>query len=166
MTERTDLRFRIRPERLALDRRLWPPRREIPPRAIAGVFFSHYVAFSVSGVEMFGDEDDPTSLYPLLAITVFMRHSLHKSSELGFAEFAPMTGNDPTFFRALPDGYVEVTGLDGAVAVAKREEIEQAMDRFDASVREFLLAEFPDLREHSAYGWWFRGESPPPDFFE
>lgn len=166
MTNATVLTFEIRPSKVEADRKRWPPKPEFGPRIVGHTYFTHPVRFAVNGVEMFGPRDNPLLLVPLIGVGVFMRHHLDESRQRGSAAFEPLPGYVPIYFRHLPNGYVEVTGPSGGQAVATREEIEQAMDRFDASVREFLLAEFPDLREHSAYGWWFRGEPPPEGFFE
>lgn len=165
MTDRTALTFEIRPSGVALDNKSWPPKPELGPRILGHIYFVHPVKFSVNSVEMFGPQDNPLMLLPLISLGVFMRRALRESQDRESAEFEPLPGYSPTVFRDLPDGHVEVTGPSGGVAVAKRQDIESALDDFDAAVRNFLLREFPGVATDAAYGWWIRGESPPPDFF-
>lgn len=102
----------------------------------------------------------------LVSIAIHMRRALDESDSSRVASFEPLDTYPPIVFRGLPAGDVEVTGQNGHVSTAKRKDIEAAMDRFGSSVRDFVLSLFPDVVDDERFGWWFRDENPPPDFFE
>src|SRR3970282_2481997 len=93
------LTLEIRPSTVETDKRRWPTTPELGPRIIGHTYFYHPVAFTVNGVEMFGPQDNPLMLLPLIRVGVFMRHYLVESGNQGSAEFEPLPGYAPLYFR-------------------------------------------------------------------
>ena len=155
----TELRFRPRPERVAFDLSRYPPDEELGPAALRFLYFTHRVALSVGGTEIFGPSESPFTNIGVLHAALGLREALDGCEDLGESGFDSIGGGGVDVrFRCDGSGTVQLSGINGGVASDSIASLRGALDAFDEAVRSFLLGMFPDLLEHPRYGWWFRGE--------